>query len=212
VLRIGRFIKVSGIKSALSTLILITPLVLGIWEKLEIPYKVLLIAGTAVLNFVFVYYDYKRPAWKIENMLELMVKSLWGSDQASHFRSNIMIYDSKTKKLHIKHSYNMMGATDRNLILEPDRGCAGKAFKGENAFWVDLTQVTHENYLVDSKRVWSNMKSVMSVPIYFEDKVIGVLNIDSDIELKKAFLLDNRKDSKVLNVARAYSDLVAEWL
>jgi hypothetical protein len=86
-------------------------------------------------------------------MLELMVKSLWGSDQASHFRSNIMIYDPKTKKLHITHSYNMMGVIDRNLILEPDRGCAGKAFKDEKAFWVDLTQATHENYLVDSKRV-----------------------------------------------------------
>jgi putative methionine-R-sulfoxide reductase with GAF domain len=52
----------------------------------------------------------------------------------------------------------------------------------------------------------------MSVPIYIEDKVIGVLNIDSDLELKKVFLLDYREDSKVLNVARAYSDLVAEWL
>jgi transcriptional regulator with GAF, ATPase, and Fis domain len=212
VLRTGQFIKISSVKSALSTLILIIPLALGLWESLGILYKALLIIMTALLNFIFVYYDYKRPAWKIENLLELMVKSLWGADQSSHFRSNIMIYDSKTKKLKIEHSYNMMGAVDRNLELELDRGCAGKAFTDKNTFWVDLTQAAHEKYLIDPQKVWSSMKSVMSIPIFLDDEVIGVLNIDSDLELNKVFLLDNRGDNKVLNIASAYSDLIAEWL
>ena len=211
-LRFARFVKLSGIKSALSTLILIIPLALGVWENLEIPYKVLLIVATAGINFVFVYSDYKQPSWRIEDLLELMVKSLWGSEQSSHFRSNVMLYNSKTRKLQIRYRYNMMGAIDRNLALEPDRGCAGKAFKDENAFWVDLTRASHESYLVDSKRVWSDMKSVMSVPICLDDKVVGVLNIDSNLELNRVFLLDDGENNKVLSIARAYSDLVAEWL
>lgn len=207
--KLKRFIQYSSVKSALSTLILIVPIVLGFWNNLDSYLKAVFVIVIASFNVIFVYYDYKKPAWKIEKMLELMIKSLWGTDQASHFRSNVMIFESKTSKLQIKHSYNMMGMIDRNLALQAGNGCAGKAFKDENAFWVDLTQATHESYLVDSKRVWSDMKSVMSVPINLDGKVIGVLNIDSSLELKSVFL-DN--EEKVLNVARAYSDLVAEWL
>jgi transcriptional regulator with GAF, ATPase, and Fis domain len=211
-LRFKRFIKLSGVKSALSTLILIIPLAFGLWTNLDTSYKVLLIAVTAALNTAFVLYDYKRPAWKIEDMLELMVKSLWGAGEASHFRSNVMIYNDKTKKLQIKHSYNMMGHEDRKISLDVGQGCAGKAFQDQTAFWVDLTKATHEEYNVKSTKVWSEMKSVMSVPICSDDEVIGTLNIDSNLELSKVFLLDLSNDNKVLNIARAYSDLVAEWL
>ena len=209
-MHIKRFIQHSGVKSSLSTLILIIPLALGLWENLELLYKILLIAATAILNLVFVYYDYKRPVWKIEDMLGLMAMSLWGRDR-SHFRSNVMLFDPKTKKLAIKYRCNMMGAIDRNLCLKPNQGCAGEAFTNNRAAVVDLIQATHDQYRIDPSQVWPTMKSVMSVPICDNEDhvhVIGVLNIDSDLEVNAAKFFDD----KVLNTANVYSDLVADWL
>lgn len=209
-LNIKRFFQQSGIKSAISTLILIIPLSLGLWENLDIIYKVLLVSIIGILNIIFVYYDYKRPKWNIEDMLRLMNLSLWGQD-SSHFRSNVMLYNSKTKKLHMKYRCNMMGAKDRNLILEPNQGCAGQTFTNNTPYVVDLTQATHGQYSIDKNKVWSSMKSVMSVPICDDEdhlNVIGVLNIDSDLDVNTAKFFDD----KVLNTANVYSDLVADWL
>lgn len=211
-LNLSKFFKHSGFKSALSTLILLIPLVLGVWANLDISYQLILISVTVILNIVFVYYDIKQPSWEIEDMLELMVKTLWGTNQAAHFRSNVMLYNTKRKKLSIKYSYNMMGHNDRKIALSTDQGCAGKAFHNESPFWVDLTTCTHESYLVDSKKIWKNMKSVMSVPIFEEEEVIGVLNIDSDLELNEAFMEGNEFNQNIINTANAYSDLVARWL
>jgi hypothetical protein len=211
-LDVKHFIKHSGVKSALSTIILIIPLLLGIWADVDVRISIFLVAFTAILNAFFVYYDYKQPSWDINEMLEFMVKTIWGSDQASRFRSNVMLYEPKSKKLQIKYSYNMMGHNDRFLSLNPEQGCAGKAFKDEKAFWVDLTTCAHENYLVDSTRVWNPMKSVMSVPIFKDEKVVGVLNIDSNMELPQVFMEEGKIDEKILNSATAYSDLVARWL
>ena len=207
-LGIKRIIKLSGIKSVLSTLILIIPLALGLWENLGLTYKAMLIFITGMLNLVFVYYDYKQPTWDIRSMLELMVKSLWGPDQASHFRGNVMVQDPKTKKLHIKYSYNMMGAVDRDFTLDPDHGCAGRAFSTNQPYWVDITKSAHEKYFVDSGQVWSNMKSVMSVPISSGGKIVGVLSIDSDLDLNTSKL----NEEKAYTIAMAYSDIVARLL
>lgn len=111
----------------------------------------------------------------------------------------------------MKYRCNMMGAKDRNLILEPNQGCAGQAFTNNTPHVVDLTQATHGQYSIDKNKVWSSMKSVMSVPICDDEdhlNVIGVLNIDSDLDVNTAKFFDD----KVLNTANVYSDLVADWL
>ena len=206
-LGLRRILKLST-KTALSTLILIIPLALGLWENLDFVYKILLILVTGVLNIVFVYYDYKQPTWEIRNLLELMVRSLWGPNQASHFRSNIMVQDHKTKKLCIKDHYNMMGAIDRAFTVDPNQGCAGRAFSTQRPFWVDVTKSTHEKYLIDSGQVWASMKSVMSVPIVLQGKNMGVLNIDSDLDINTSKL----NQEKVYSTAMAYSDIIARLL
>ncbi len=211
-LNVKRFFKHSGVKSALSTIILVIPLALGLWTGADIRISVFLVILTGAINAFFVYYDLLQPSWEINDMLEFMVKTLWGADQASHFRSNVMLYNSKSKKLNIKYRYNMMGFKDRNIKLDSGQGCAGKAFKDEKTFWVDLTTCTHEKYLVDSSRIWDGMKSIMSVPIYVDDEIMGVLNIDSNLELSKVFMEDAKISEKILNSATAYSDLVARWL
>lgn len=207
-LKVRRISRLSTIRSALSTLILIIPLILGFWETLELQYKILLILLTGVLNFVFIFYEYKQPTLEVGSLLELMVKSLWGPSQSAHFRSNVMVQDTKTKKLHINHSYNMMGHVDRDFKLDINQGCAGRAFSMNKPFWVNITESTHEKYLVDSGQVWSNMKSVMSVPVSLQGKVVGVLNIDSDLELNASEL----NQEKVYSTAIAYSDIIARLL
>lgn len=144
----------------------------------------------------------------INELLELMVISLWGSKDTSHYRTNVMLYDDKTKKLKIKHDYNMLGKVDRAIELLSNQGCAGKAYTLDRETWVDLTVATHESFGLDTNDVWKDMKSVVSVPIRIDCKIVGVLNIDSDFELSKSEL----DDDKVLNAARAYSDMIADWL
>jgi transcriptional regulator with GAF, ATPase, and Fis domain len=183
-------------------------MVIGVWESLDIIYKAGLIAILGILNFYFVYNEYKQPNLEIEKMLELMVKSLWGPVDSSHFRSNVMVYNPKTEKLQIKYRYNMMGAIDRDFKLAVDQGCAGRAFKRKKPFWVDILESTHEKYLVDSGQVWSNMKSVMSVPIFLQKDTIGVLNIDSDLDMNTSRF--NREN--VYIIVNAYADIVATVL
>ena len=207
-MKFRRLYSLLATKSALSTLILIVPLVMGVWESLNIFFKAGLIALLAILNFYFVYYEYKQPDLEIENMLELMVKSLWGPENSSHFRSNVMIYNYKTGKLYIKHQYNMMGAVDRDFEVDLDQGCAGRAFCNRVPFWVDIPKSTHEQYYVDSGQVWSSMKSVMSVPILLQRDIIGVLNIDSDLGLSMCKF----DQEKVYIVVNAYSDMIARVL
>lgn len=50
------------------------------------------------------------------------------------------------------------------------------------------------------------MKSVMSVPIFEDNETVGVLNIDSDLDLAASGL----DEEKVYNIASAYSDLIAD--
>ena len=209
-MKIRRFLEHSSVKSALSTLILIVPIVLGFWDNIDIYVKAGFVMVTALLNVIFVYYDYKKPAWKIEKMLELMVKSLWGtSDGPAHFRSNVMMYDSKVNKLRIKTSYNMMGARDRDIVLEPNQGCAGNCYSTGQPFWVDITAMDiHKKYSIDPQKVWANMKSVMSVPIFEDSKPIGVLNIDSDLDLATSKL----DEEKAYINASAYSNMIASLL
>lgn len=207
---IKRFIKLPGVKSALSTLLVLLPVVTGFWENWATIYKILLVVVFALVNFIFVYIDSKQPSWKINDMLELMITSLWGKE-AHHFRSNVMILNSKTNKFHIQHSCHMQGAIDRKLSLGLNEGCAGRAFSTNEPFVVDLTKATHAQYGIDATRVWNSMKSVMSVPICDDEHgehVIGVLNIDSDLDNDTV----NFFEDKVLNTVNAYADLIGEWL
>lgn len=208
--KIDHFIKLPGVKSALSTLLLFIPIITGFWESWAIYYKILLLITYGGVNSVFVYIDNKRPSIKIEKMLELMLGSLWG-EEAHHFRSNVMIFDSKTKRLQIQYSCHMQGAIDRNLSLDPKQGCAGKAFSSNLPYVVDLTTATHNQYNIDPTKVWKSMKSVMSVPICDDEHnehVIGVLSIDSDLDYNTVKF----REDKVLNTANTYADFIGEWL
>ena len=173
----------------MSTLILILPLITGFWNDLPLYAKIALLIATAVVNFVFVYYDYKKPKLKIEDMLNVMNLALWSYDN-QHFRSNIMLHDTKKNKLQVKYRSNtMMGAKDAYFCISPNQGCAGEAFLYKRPTVVDLNQHPHQGYKIDSKAVWSKMQSVLSVPICDDEAhehIIGVLNVDTDRDATSA--------------------------
>lgn len=103
----------------------------------------------------------------------------------------------------------MMGAHDRDIVLEPNQGCAGNCYSTAQPFWVNITEMDiHKKYSVDPQKVWANMKSVMSVPIFENSETIGVLNIDSDLDLATSKL----NEEKVYIIASAYSDLIGSLL
>jgi hypothetical protein len=209
--KVKRFLEIPGIKSALSTIILIIPLVLGLWNDLKLEYKIVFVALTAGLNYGFVYYDYKKPKWKIEDMLNAMNLSLW-SDKNQHFRANVMLFNSKKNTIAIKYlSTSMMGATDRKLCIGSNQGCAGEAFKTKREMVVDLTQQTHEDYHINPRDVWSEMKSVVSVPIFEDEEhtiVSGILNVDSDLEVNETKFFD----TNVIRVISVYADWISELI
>jgi putative methionine-R-sulfoxide reductase with GAF domain len=102
----------------------------------------------------------------------------------------------------------MMGAVDRQFCIKLDQGCAGRAFESKREMVVDLTEKAHEDFNIDSRDVWSEMKSILSVPIFEDEehtKVKGVLNVDSDL------IVANTKffDTTVIRVVRIYSDWIS---
>lgn len=140
-----------------------------------------------------------------------MILSLW-MKKREHFRANVMIDNPKKKILTINYSSaNMMGAVDRNFCIKYNQGCTGEAFTKKKVTVVDLKQKSHKDYQINPSNVWSEMKSILSVPI-FEDgnpsKVIGVLNIDSDLDVASTRFLD----TNVINVVNTYSDWTSELM
>lgn len=105
----------------------------------------------------------------------------------------------------------MLGMPDRKLCIKSNQGCAGEAFRTKRQMVVDLTQETHEQYGINPKDVWSDMNSVMSFPIFEDEEhieVIGVLNVDSNFDVKTAGFFN----TNVIRVVSIYSDWISELL
>ncbi|MQY67925.1 MAG: hypothetical protein GH150_00875 [Hadesarchaea archaeon] len=199
-------------RAALSTLSLIIMIVLGIWITIELWIRISFIVILAIINFCLIYFSIKRPpGFSIENFLRTMVNSIWGG-KANHFRANVMLYNPKTKKSEIKYAINMDGHKDRYFQLDVNKGCTGHAFQHKKPYWVDLTKVTHQDYLVDPTKVWEKMKSILSVPIFDPEnpqkKPLGTLNVDADLKLK----LSKLNKEKVYLIVNTYSDWIGKLL
>lgn len=133
--------------------------------------------------------DFKNT---IELLLQSTVESLF--KQKGRVRANVMLYQPTTKSLKIVASYNMNGDIDEDLEIKIEQGGAGRSFRDKSEEVVDLNLETHEKYGITKKQVWSDMKSILSIPIVNEDDLaIGVLNIDSDQDYQR---LEFHKEDK----------------
>ncbi|MCL2643452.1 MAG: hypothetical protein FWD52_08110 [Candidatus Bathyarchaeota archaeon] len=210
-MKIKYFFETASTKAILSTLILVIPLVLSIMTEISIIYQITLITTAAIINLSFVYFAYRRPKLKINDMLNVMALSLW-SKEHNHFRVNVMLYNPRKKTLSVKYlSASMMGAVDRKFCIKCNQGCAGEAFRTKGIIVVDLNKRPHKDYHIKPKDVWAEMKSILSIPIFEDEdhtKVKGVLNIDSDLIVTEAKFFD----TNVIKVATIYSDWISEMI
>jgi hypothetical protein len=140
--------------------------------------------------------------------LQFVVKSLLGKEGI--YRANIMLLDPTSNKLKIEAHYNMDGYQDINIQLRPDEGCAGKALQEDSIRRVDLIVQTHAEYHVPSQTIWSEMKSIYSLPIHdTKGNILGLLNADTNQSLYDTrFVRDNDFDYCM----RLASDVMGKYL
>lgn len=208
--KIKKLLSLASVRATISTAILLIPILIG-WMRWPWYVNSILLLLLGVMNAVWVYYERKKEHIRIEELLKLLVLSIWGREHSSHFRANVMMHDPKKDELKITYRYNMEGYIDRFLKIPSNVGCAGHAFTNKRPFYVDLTKVTHEKYLIDSRKVWKAMKSILSVPVFNPDnpdEVIGVLNVDSDLDIQTVKF----NDESVIITVSAYADIIGKLL
>lgn len=164
--------------------------------------------------------SYKRP--NLNELLFMCLQSVFPTQKTSNYRINVWVEKPRhwviklIKKseelLQIKFSYNMHH-TDQLLELKIGQGATGKAFQNMYTVKVDLTDFTHEDFgLSDQQKqmIWKLMKSIISIPIPLreEQKVIGVLTIDSSLEFEEAKFHELEVEEKLMK----YADLIGKLL
>jgi len=120
--------------------------------------------------------------------------------------------------LSIRHHYNMKtDDPDINIILNPGRGVAGKAFK-ENKPKIGDTSLMSQagaddwNLTPEEKEITRNVKSIISVPIRHvenREKVLGVFSVDSTDSLKDTILGVKDFQELLQKTSKAFHNFVA---
>ncbi|NMC60337.1 MAG: GAF domain-containing protein [Candidatus Methanofastidiosa archaeon] len=197
-------------KSALSTLILIIPLLYELYKDIPIKYKLSFIILVAIINIYLVRNEIRKPNIKIEELLEMLIKTISKGDRRAigEYRANIMLYNHKSNILEMKYHYNMMGSIDRDLIIDSNSGCCGIAFKENKPIWVDLEENPEAGYISDRKRTWGDMKSIISVPISTNNgrEIVGILNVDTKNKV------DDISQENVYETINMYSYIISKIL
>ena len=127
----------------------------------------------------------------LKSMWRFTVIGLLGTTQT--YRANVMLLDPIDNMLKITAQYNMDGYIDKNISLQADTGGAGKGLQNDSVERVDLVMQRHSDFKIDPNKVWRDMKTIFCVPIHDSDgNRLGVLCIDSDNQISKTRLYDDR--------------------
>ncbi|MFZ2471256.1 MAG: hypothetical protein WAW52_04865 [Methanothrix sp.] len=187
--KIKKIFALSITKSALTTLILIIPLLYELYNEISIQYKLVSITIVAIINIYLVRNELRRPNIKIEELLEMLIKNICKGDRRAigEYRSNIMLYNPGSTTLEMKYHYNMMGSIDRDLIIDSNSGCCGRAYQHRQTTWANLEEKPEAGYVSDRTKTWADMKSIISVPINTNNgrEIVGILNVDTKNEMIK---------------------------
>lgn len=182
------------IRSALSTLILIIPMVYDVYGNISFEIKIALILLVILINIILISQEIKRPTIKIEEMLESLIKLICSSNgnDLGKYRANIMLKKQKSDVLYMKYHHNMMGANDRGLEVNINSSCCGDAFNLKQPIMVDLEENPTAGYTSDVTKVSESMKSILSVPIHdiSGKDCIGALNVDCKLSIDESGFLE----------------------
>lgn len=119
-------------------------------------------------------------------------------------------------------SKTMRHSSDANLTLSVDQGIAGEAFRKEEPVFVDMTQVSGENYGLNKKQIekTDSLSFVYSFPIRKRDlntdritgDIIGVPNVDSMQDGSEVLISDDDKLEELTERIKAFSEVCSQLL
>jgi hypothetical protein len=208
--KIKKIFALSITKSALTTLILIIPLLYELYDEISIVYKLIFIIIVAIINIYLVRNEMRRPNIKIEELLEMLIKTICKGDRRAigEYRANIMLYNPRSTTLEMKYHYNMMGSIDRDLIIDSNSGCCGNAYQYRQPIWANLEEKPEAGYISDRAKTWADMKSIISVPINTNNghEIIGILNVDTKNRI------DDISQEHVYETLNMYSYIISKIL
>jgi hypothetical protein len=148
----------------------------------------------------------KIPRIQVEELLALMTKSIYGSENAHSFRAGVMIWNQGASRLQMKHRFNMEGARDRNAFLRLGEGCAGRAFVQGVPVVHNVSAAGKKGIYRDVGLVWPDMRALVCIPIPKADGdgKLGVLCVATKLEFEDAGFADDG----IITALSTYADLI----
>lgn len=116
---------------------------------------------------------------------------------------SIMLYDKERDFLSIKASYGLDDNEVKNFILKPGQGIGGWAFKNRQPVVVNHTY--EDPRFVKIRNKGEDVRSIVSVPLWIEGKVVGVLNISTSDNYQF-----NEDEISIMNIVAQRISMVIE--
>ncbi len=119
--------------------------------------------------------------------------------------ASIMVYDERENCLRIQAAVGLEEEVVRDTRVEPGKGVAGRVFQSGRALLLeDLRNDSSLSKLVNERQYQGY--GVLSVPIFDQEKVVGVLNVNNQSE-SRAFDEDDRLllEALALRIERAWA-------
>lgn len=148
---------------------------------------ILLFVAGQYIKFKRSYKDKKRDQlYQLRKFLREIQQIIYAAHRKEiPLRINIMRPDKKGV-LRIFTHIGMEKAQDLGITFPPGKGCAGKAFELGRVIVGDLQHTSPKKWGLtnDQIKITKGLKSILSIPLKFKDKVIGVLNVDSPLSVE----------------------------
>lgn len=158
---------------------------------------------------------FPSPDRRFDDLLEMfpefVVKTFWHDEET--FRSSIFLHDAVKKELKMHTSCDMTGYIDYNLGLPDGTGIVGFAYERRKTMIWDGGVFPHEEYGVDSSKVWNDMKSILAVPILDRDNIpLGALSIDTNKRYTDARFDDDNINKALMILSRSIGRLLEKTI
>jgi transcriptional regulator with GAF, ATPase, and Fis domain len=184
-------------------------ILLAIWSTFPTTYKVIPIIAGAILVLIGVIFSAKARRKQESELkqreVELIQKTKEIQDlhvkytirglideiqriigRAVSFRANVMFFNEQEKHLYIKWDVNMNGYADKTIKLNSGVGCAGTSYARGEQILGDLENINAQEWGLNKDQVamTQDIRAIISTPLFLDNRVIAVLNIDSTLPIK----------------------------
>lgn len=175
---------------------------------LDLWLRIAVIVGAGVLYAFAADAEFRRnPRIEVEELLSLMIKSTYGSENAHNFRAGVMVWTEGPGRLLMRHRFNMEGARDRNASVRAGEGCAGRAFVQGIPVSHDVSKAGRKGIYSDRGLVWPDMRALICIPMPKAegDGQLGILCVATTLEFDDAGF----GDDGIITALSTYADLIS---